>query len=189
MEDDKSQRESQLNVLSKNVRYCAGRWLPSDQAILDQYIQKQIVKLEERASPEPLHPVVQDFKDAIDNSAELTMIFSQMFAETSAKHERSSSPQLKVRNYQHMLQIINSLLLQAPEFIADDTFVGLPMTAVVYKLSKTVDGFVAFLNPSVNFHLKNILNAWAKFLVSPSSCYVLTTDGWFSEKCLERREF
>jgi len=44
----------------------------------------------------------------------------------------------------------------------------------------------AFLNANVNFHLKNILNAWGIFLKSSESCYVLTTDGWFSPGALEK---
>ncbi len=51
---------------------------------------------------------------------------------------------------------------------------------LTYGDTKRVWGF--FLDPDVNKMLKKILNAWAEYLASPSSAYVLGNGsiGWFS---------
>ena len=52
----------------------------------------------------------------------------------------------------------------------------------------TTAGFSAFLNEKVNRLLKNILNHWALFLISPESRYVLNKDprhGWFGKDAME----
>ena len=120
------------------------------------------------------------------------MFFNQMFTEAPAQpptkpKAEKSSPLPKIRDYQHMLQLMNHILLRAPEFHPNNAFFPtVPMFAIMYKPSRTIGGYAAFLNATVNFHLKTILNAWAKFLASPESCYVLTTHGWFSKQCMEK---
>jgi phosphatidylserine decarboxylase len=51
----------------------------------------------------------------------------------------------------------------------------------------TAAGMAAFLNPRVNAQLKRVLNAWAHFLRSSDSTYVLNDDphkGWFGADAL-----
>ncbi|XP_065900352.1 uncharacterized protein [Dysidea avara] len=177
--------KNEVAIDNRSMPYCVGRWLPSDQAILDRWLQKQIKEVDGKAQPEPLNPVVQSFKDAIESSAELTMFFNEMFTETPTT-KRSQTSQSEVRNYHHMLQLMNNILLQAPEYNPDGPSVVVSMYAILYKQAGTTGGYAAFLNTTVNFHLKKILNTWAKFLMSPSSCYVLTTDGWLSNQCIEK---
>ena len=51
---------------------------------------------------------------------------------------------------------------------------------------ETVCGYAAFLNPTVNSHIREILNKWEQFLQSPESCYILNADKWLSPKALEK---
>ena len=108
------------------------------------------------------------------------MFFHQMFAEIPGKQGPSA-----IRNYNHMLYLLNHVLTIAPQFDPDGILVAIPMFAILRKPVFTVNGYAAFLNSTVNEHLKMILNEWGKFLKSPESCYVLTEQGWFSPKALE----
>ena len=159
-----------------------------DVGISDQLAQQYLEELIKTMPPEStqgghykLHPVVQSFKEAIEGSAELTMHFTQIFMETP---EKFKTPNL-VKGYHHMLQLFNHLLAKAPEY-TENPFAVFPFVAVVFRaMVGTIGGYAAFLNPTVNYHIKNILNTRLKFLESSESCYVLTSDGWFSEKALE----
>jgi phosphatidylserine decarboxylase len=51
----------------------------------------------------------------------------------------------------------------------------------------TPGGFAAFLSPKLNAQFKKVLNAWAEFLSSPESTYVLSDDpksGWFGRDAM-----
>ncbi|XP_065909749.1 uncharacterized protein [Dysidea avara] len=173
--------------MAQRVPYCVGEWLPSDQVIFDQWAQKLIEELDKTVPSETspggkLHPVVQNFKDAIESNVELAIFFNQMFANIPTKHKNIPS---QIRDYHHMLRLINHVITRAPE-CNDNMWAALPITAILFRPMGTIGGYAAFLNSKVNFHLKNILNAWGEFLKSPKSCYVLTTDGWFSATAMKR---
>jgi len=172
--------------MAQHVPYCVGEWLPSDQDIFDKWAQQLIKELDKvvssKGSNYKLHPAIQRFKDAIESNAELTMFFNQMFADTPTKHKNIPS---KIRDYHHMLRLINHVIVQAPE-CNDNMWAALPITAILFRPMGTFGGYAAFLNSKVNFHMKSILNAWGEFLKSPKSCYVLTTDGWFSASGMKK---
>ena len=92
-----------------------------------------------------------------------------------------------MRDYIHMLRLINHILTTAPGF--DKTgLVGFPINAIFDWPMGTQAGFAAFTNEKVNRQLKKILNEWAKFLNSADSRYVLSNDpesGWFGKDALE----
>ena len=54
--------------------YLAGKWLPSDQAILDAWSEKIMAKAEKDTSD--LLPVVQDLKTLIETDAKAYMFFT-----------------------------------------------------------------------------------------------------------------
>jgi len=161
---------------------------PFSNAKFDQWAQQWIGELIKTMPPESnqdgnyrLHPVVESFKEAIESSAELTMHFTQMFIEKPGKYK---TPNL-IRDHHHMLQLINHVLTKAPEYNKDNYLAAFPMAAIFFREMGTLSGHAAFLNSTVNHHIKNILNTWFKFLQSPESCYALTSDGWFCTKAME----
>ena len=190
-----------------SVQYRVGEWLPSDQAILQKWLQKHIEEVDgivgsatEASSQDddddepdvsyPLHPVVLKFKESIEGNPEITMFFHQMFSEIpkTEKYQKTPSGKCQVRNYHHMLQLINHILTKAPEFNKTG-LVGFPINAILDWPMGTIGGYAAFLNANVNHHLKNILNEWAIFLKSPASCYVLNEDpksGWLGEDAMKK---
>ncbi len=130
-----------------------------------------------------LLPVIQDFKALIENDAELFMQFNQMFDQVPRKPPFLNDPtgRPQVRDYHHMLRLLNDILTQAPEFNQTE-MVGFPINAILNWPMATPAGASAFLDPRVNRQLKKILNQWAVFLGSPDSRYVLNDDpakGWF----------
>lgn len=111
-----------------------------------------------------------------------------MFDQLPKKKPYSKDPtgHRQVRDYEHMLQLLNHILTMAPSWNDKSHrvgLVGLPINAILDWPMGTSSGFAVFLDPEVNAMFKKVLNAWAEFLSSPASAEVLSTDssGWFSE--------
>lgn len=172
--------------MSKKVEsatpFCVGEWLPSDQRVLDQWLTAKIEEVDEKR---PLLPVVEEFRDLIESDPEIYMLFHQMFKQVPHRppYNRSPTKKPQVRHYRHMLQLINHIMTEAPEF-NESGLVGFPINAILDWSMGTPAGSAAFLNPRVNAQLKKILNEWGKFLGSAESTKVLGTNkrhGWFGE--------
>ena len=144
------------------VPYCIGKWLPSDQALVDRWLENYIEEVDGLAKKESnigdtdepdfaFHflPSIQSFNDAVESNPELSMFFHQMFAEIPGKQGPSA-----IRNYNHMLYLLNHVLTIAPQFDPDGILVAIPMFAILRKPVFTVNGYAAFLNSTVNEHLK-----------------------------------
>ncbi|WP_215776456.1 phosphatidylserine decarboxylase family protein [Paludibacterium sp. B53371] len=158
-----------------------GQWLPSDQALLTQWLSD--LHEEARELKKPLHPVLQSFQALIENDAEIYMLFHQMFEQVPHRppYNRNPAGGPQVRNYQQMLQMINVILTRAPAFNTTG-LVGFPINAILDWSMGTTAGFAAFLNDRVNQQLKLVLNEWARFLCSKDSCAVLgnqSNSDWF----------
>jgi phosphatidylserine decarboxylase len=161
--------------------YRVGKWLPSDQAHLENWLEGMIHKAstEERA----LHPVIADFQHLIESDAEVFMLFNQMFEQVPRKppFDKDPSGKRQVRTYHHMLQLSNTVMTHAPEF-NESGLVGCPINAIFDWSMGTAAGFAAFLNARVNAQLKLVLNSWGRYLCSHESTYVLNQHprkGWF----------
>jgi phosphatidylserine decarboxylase len=170
-----------------NVSYRVGEWLPSDQAFLDKWLEAIIQKsiAEEKA----LHPVIADFQHLIENDPEIFMLFNQMYEQVPKKSPYNKDPTgfPQVRNYRQMLQMLNTIMTHAPEF-NESGLVGCPINALFDWSMGTAAGFAAFLNERVNAKLKQVLNAWGRFLSSSESRYVLNQDprgGWLGADALK----
>jgi phosphatidylserine decarboxylase len=164
-----------------------GHWLPADQRVLDEWLAAMIDEVTKR--PQPLHPVVEEFKAVIEQDAQVYMLFHQMFEELPRKppfdKDPSGAPQ--VRDYRMMLRLMNRVITRAPEF-SNSGVVGLPIDAILDWPMGTVSGTCAFLHHKVNAQLRKILNEWARFLRSHDSVYVLNEDprkGWFGKSAME----
>jgi phosphatidylserine decarboxylase len=161
--------------------YRVGEWLPSDEAFLDGWLRAMIEK--SRAGPKPLHPVIADFQRLIESDAEIFMLFNQMFEQVPRRPPYDKDPRGRpqVRDYPHMLALLNTIMTHAPEFDRSG-LVGCPINAIFDWSMGTAAGMAAFLNERVNAHLKQVLNTWGRFLSSSDSAYVLNDDphkGWF----------
>jgi phosphatidylserine decarboxylase len=168
-------------ITGTSAPYRVGEWLPSDQAFLDRWLQAMIQKT--HAEMKVLHPIIADFQVLIESDPELFMLFNQMFEQVPRKPPYNKDPTGKpqVRDYRHMLQLLNTVMTHAPEY--DQTcLVGCPINTIFDWSMGTAAGFAAFLNERVNAQLKHVLNAWGQFLSSSDSTYVLNQHphkGWF----------
>lgn len=144
--------------------------------------------------------VLQEFKDFIEGDSRVYMYFSQMWDEIPLKrpYDRDPTGTKQIRDYVHMLDVLNHIFTRAPEWTdaAESVgMVGVPMCAVFdyamgtpryvqlvcagrpgpakFYLHWIISGHAAFLDPDVNKMLKKVLIEWGKLLsVRPSSRFV-----------------
>jgi phosphatidylserine decarboxylase len=121
-------------------------------------------------NPKELTPVLKEFKEFIETTPRVYMYFVQMFEEIPQKHpyenDPTGTPQL--RDYEHMLQVLNHIFSTAPEWTdaAESVgMVGVPLCAIFDYPMGTPSGYAAFLDPDVNRMLKKVLNHWGKYLM------------------------
>ncbi|MFP8967786.1 phosphatidylserine decarboxylase family protein [Pokkaliibacter sp. CJK22405] len=186
--------------------YQVGQWLPSDQQHLETWLQRVVAEAHKQFPPlqaevldanakesldvlfdRHLHPVLQDFKLLIESDATVFMLFNMMFAQVPHKPPYNKNPNQRpqIRNYHTMLAAMNVILTHAPEFLVVDGqpagLIGFPINAILNWPMGTAAGFAAFIQPMVNECLKNVLDAWGRYLLSADSVYVLNDgpSGWF----------
>lgn len=166
-------------IKPRNKTFTVGKWMPSDYETLRSWMEKIMAKAEK--SDAPLLPVIENFKNFIETDPKAYMFFTQMFDQVAHTHKTSPADLPQVRDYQHMLQLMNVIMTHAPDF--DETgLVGFPFNAILDWSMATKGGWAGFLDEKVNAHLKAILNEWATFLQSEESTAVLSDDpisGWF----------
>ncbi|KAK8200992.1 hypothetical protein M8818_006312 [Zalaria obscura] len=139
-------------------------------------------------NPKELHPVLVEFQQMIEGNTRVYLLFNSMFEQIPKKKPYGNDPtgNQQIRDYPHMLQLLNHLMTTAPNWSEKSHrvgMVGLPINAVLDWPMGTPSGFAVFLDPDVNKMLKKVLNAWGEFLQSEDSANVLGTDesSWFSE--------
>ncbi len=183
-----SVQPSFADASSKAAPYKVGKWLPSDQQTLNDW-RTDLIQQTDATGKVPLLPVLQEFKDMIENDPELFMLFTEMFNQvpTRPPYDKDATGRPQIRNYNHMLQLMNAIMTRAPEFNKTG-MVGFPINTILNWPMGTPAGTAAFLNEKVNRQLKKILNQWAVYLSSPDSRYVLSNDperGWFGRDAKE----
>lgn len=96
--------------------YRVGEWLPSDQAFLIKWLEAMINKTQ--AEPRALHPVIAEFEQLIESDPQIFMLFNQMFEQVPkrAPYDKDPAGKPQVRDYRHMLRLLNTIMTHAPEF-------------------------------------------------------------------------
>ena len=167
-----------------------GNWLPTmETAAL--WLAK--TKKDAQKKKQKLDPSVRKFKNLIETDPIINMYFTQMFQQQPTFAPPTGSGDVKIKNYQEMLLIMNHVLKTAPEYNTTG-MVGFPINAILDFPMITPAGLAAFADEKVNKALKRILKKWNKYLDSPDSLYVLNTgpNGWMSKsayKALQMQNF
>ncbi|MGK5531423.1 phosphatidylserine decarboxylase family protein [Streptomyces sp. URMC 129] len=162
------------------VPYSVGAWLPSDQAVIEDWLRDRLAEVEAAGRP-PLHPVVEEFRQLYLNDPEVYMLFEGMLWQA----RQNGKP--VVDSVDTMLHLFSHIMTTAPIFDAT-ALVGFPINAILNWPMATHAGFAAFLNKRVNAQFKKMLNSWAGYLASPASAYVLNEDpqtGWLGRDALK----
>jgi phosphatidylserine decarboxylase len=87
--------------------YRVGKWLPSDQQVLERWLDDLVAKTD-AGGDVPLLPVVEEFRQVIERDPEIYMLFAFMLAQTPRKPTPTGKPQ--VRTVDHMLKLFNHIL-------------------------------------------------------------------------------
>jgi phosphatidylserine decarboxylase len=156
-----------------------GDWLPWDVSALNRWLEANIAAAEK--GRKKTHPVIAEFREMIESDPVMFMYFTQMFEQQPRFPPPPGSGDVKLKDYQQMLRVMNHILTTAPEY-NETELVGFPINAILDFPMITPAGLAAFVEPRVNAMLKKVLSAWAVFLDSPDSLYVLNTsaNGWMS---------
>ncbi|EGX88077.1 phosphatidylserine decarboxylase family protein [Cordyceps militaris CM01] len=181
--------ESNFPMHRLTTKLRPGAWLPADHRIHRQYLAEVIDSVDSgKTAGGALSPALQEFRDLIEGNARIYMYFVQMFDEVPRKQPylRDPAGHKQVRDYEHMLRVLNHIVTRAPAWTQTEAamgVVGVPMCAVFDYPMGTPSGHAAFLDPDVNKALKKVLNEWGKYLQTPESAAVLGdhATGWFGE--------
>ncbi|KAK4235335.1 hypothetical protein C8A03DRAFT_36810 [Achaetomium macrosporum] len=175
------------DIPEKHRVHRPGAWLPADHRIHREWLDRHIDHIDKHGEKK-LIPVLQEFKELIENNPRIYMYFTEMWDEIPSKPPYTKDPTGKsqIRDYNHMLQVLNHVFGTAPEWTdaaASVGMVGVPMCAIFDYAMGTPSGHAAFLDPDVNRMLKKILNQWGDYLKSPKSAEVVGDHkaGWFGE--------
>jgi phosphatidylserine decarboxylase len=168
-----------------------GGWLPVHAHELNRWIKDTIDEAEKRRAA--FHPVIEEFRCMIENDPVMSMYFSQMFEQQPRFPPPPGSGDVKVKDYHQMLVVMNHVITTAPTYNTTG-MVGCPINAILDFPMITPAGLSAFLMQKLNAMLCKVLKAWAGYLDSEDSLYVLngTHDGWLNpdaRKALQLDEF
>jgi phosphatidylserine decarboxylase len=168
-----------------------GGWLPPDPKHLAHFLRTARSAAKRHAAE--WHPVIRDFLSMIETDPVLLMYFTRMFEEQPRRRMRPIWGEVRLKNYQEMLKVLNHVIQTAPEY--NRTYmVGFPINAILDCPMITPAGLAAFADEKVNAMLRRVLRAWTEFLDSPRSRYVLndSASGWLSasaHKVLRLQDF
>jgi phosphatidylserine decarboxylase len=133
-------------------------------------------------------PEIQELRTLIENDSQLYILFNRMFEEipSGEKFKRTPSGAPVVENYMQMLNHMNKIMSEPPEF-NESPQVGCPFNDLLAWPMCTPSGQTAFLNEKLNKQMEKILNKWGKFLTSSASVGRLNDtppNGWFCPQAL-----
>ena len=141
-----------------------------------------------------LDTVLQNFENVVNNNSALRTLAKAMFDEiphTAPYNMDSTGLNPQLRDFGHALELINSILTQAPQWYnTGDSktmgLIGFPINAILNWPMSTASGYFFFRNPVVNRHLQAILSKWGEFLTTSASTHTLNNspNGWFSPDAL-----
>ena len=182
--------------------YRVGQWIPSDQKVLDKWLDNLITEVKSKSKDNlallmAVHPPAKDEETArggnqlaVAHGTEedlslhlpvqelLKAIISDpeinmFFQMFWQQYKNPDGPKgTRIPSWQLMIISINHITTTAPEY-NKTSLVGFPINVILNRPMATNAGFAAFLNNKVN-SFKSILNYWGKFISSSASCYVLT---------------
>ncbi len=166
-----------------------GHWVPQDH----HWTQKWLSNLIDHADKHEknLKHELREFEELVEGDVKLKILVSLMFTEVPEKapYNRDPLQEPQVRDFHHMLKLINHIMDSAPQWstIADEVgLIGFPINAILDWPMCTSSGNAFFLRREVSEQFAKILNKWAVFLGTPLSASVLTDheDGWLNANAL-----
>ncbi|KAF2156510.1 phosphatidylserine decarboxylase family protein [Myriangium duriaei CBS 260.36] len=162
-----------------------GDWLPKDHRAHREWLGRVVDHVDN--NPQDFDPVIKEFKQVIEGDTRIFMLVQSMFDEIPNKKPYGSDPAggSQVRDYEHMLSLLNHLMTTAPIWTDSANnvgMVGLPIQALLDWPMGTPSGFAVFQDPKINDMLKKVLDKWGEFLCTEESAKQALHEGstgWF----------
>lgn len=161
-------------------RFRAGGWLPHNREHIDIWVRD--LKARVLKDPQPLVPLIQEFKEMVAQDPVLNFVCDAMFTEAAILRQQTPLGTPEVQNFDEFLLLLNGIMTQAPEYTEcpDSTgaeepcgLIGFPINALLDWPMATSFGYDFFANALVNQQFKKILGYWSEYLVSEPSRSVL----------------
>ena len=162
-----------------------GHWLPQDNHWTRKWLDKLIDDADNQ--DKDWKHELREFERLVENDVKLKILAFLMFKEVPEKYPYNRDPEHKpqVRDFHHMLKLINHIMDSGPQWstIANEVgLIGFPINAILDWPMSTSSGNAFFLRRDVNEQFTKILYRWTVFLGSPLSTDVLTDQfKWLAE--------
>lgn len=155
------------------------------------YVEK-LVRMDENKFMD-LNPALEEFRALVEGDDTLRTLSSQMFEEMPTRspyHKDLAGQRSQVRDFNHLLQLLNHIMLRAPEWDADAhecDLIGFPINALLDRAMGTASGGAFLIRHDVNQQWAKTLNLWARYLASEDSASVLddSPGGWFGKDAMD----
>ena len=133
-----------------------------------------------------MHFVIEEFRRLIESDLEILHLLNQIFDQIPPHSAFDKDPlgRPRIRDYHDLLAALDGTITRAPEWNGEDPGVKcLPVSALLHWPLSTTSGRACLQNKKINGCIRAVLNAWAEFLTSEASVYVLnsTPQGWFCD--------
>jgi phosphatidylserine decarboxylase len=111
------QHGDQVEIPDKHRVNRPGSWLPADNRVHREWLGRTIDHIDEHGEKE-LIPVLREFKNLIEENPRIYMYFTEMWDEIPSKPPYQNDPTgaSQIRDYHHMLQVLNHVFGDAPEW-------------------------------------------------------------------------
>ena len=138
-----------------------GHWMPQDHGWTQKWLSNVIDHADKH--DKDLKHELREFQELVEGDVKLKILASLMFTEVPEKKPYDRDPLLEpqVRDFHHMLKLINHLMDSAPQWsiIADEVgLIGFPINAILDWPMYTSSGNAFFLRRDVSEHFAKILN-------------------------------
>ncbi|PBK93284.1 phosphatidylserine decarboxylase [Armillaria gallica] len=166
-----------------------GGWIPVNVAIYESFIQDliQLSTTPREAHADHTAPVAK-FEVVIKADPEMVDLWDQIFLQDLPKNK--DSPKNKIVCFDQLLYMMDDVIVAPPRFYLDEEDKGEPIGVPLYLLfdlfSNTAAGHDLFRKQAFNAAMKDLLDAWGTYLMTPDSNKTLTDadDGWFSSAAI-----
>jgi phosphatidylserine decarboxylase len=175
-----------MREATSNRRKPQSHWKPADYASAAKVVAALQAKVA-GAAPQPLHPVIQEFKALVEQDPLVRMAMTAMIEQIPARY-RHHHP----RTLDQLFEQLNAVLGIAPAYLGpgaspeEAALVGSPFSALLVWTMGTPAGFAAYRDPRINGMFRKLLQVWSRFLDSEASTGVLDASptGWFCPAAL-----
>lgn len=166
-----------ISIEKKTRRFHVGGWLPNDPVHIANWIRKLKKSPYAAVGKEQWVTPIQDLYAFVCSDPEFYLTVELMFFQAYLLEKTDPLGDPEPMDFEVFLGLLNAIMNTAPECYqsGDDPagMIGFPINALLCWPMATNAGYVVFSNSIFNQLFKKILNYWARYLVTESSCYVL----------------